>query len=520
MSTSLRARPLFFVLALVTSFVLAACGGGGSGTAVLGDPPPPPAGLEITTTELPSGGLGTPYTSTLQASGAEGPVAWTLATGALPNGLSLAATGTLSGTPTVNGDFAFTVEADDGVNTDTQSLSISVGTLTLAATDGLVLGDAWTQRPITLTSSGQTASVTFSVVSSQSGGALSNENGVAGTATWTPGPTGGASVTDRIRATDTGNGLTFDLDLDVMPDPTANHTASFGSSDVWWVDVSTKLGTHAYATDYHKGLADVGLRAVASTGAVGTEADEIAALWIRVEMLRQLNPMFLRNADGSTGSGLAITFPFEEPGAGYTKPSAASTLSGSPTRYSQMAITHGSTSGVIGTAFLDSLTNNSHENDTTSGTVELGVFPNQITPIFNSAYSNTLDNNPITAGDVDALKALLYGLPSPGGRYTLIRNIGQGFARTVAAVLAHEIGHSLGLDHTSPSQSGSIMNSSALISPSATYSFTTDDVTTLQSGLPGAGKSTGAQTGSQKASAPEGGVRVCRCRLCATQEQR
>lgn len=520
MSTSLRNRSLALVLTLVSSIALVACGGGGGGgTAVLGDPPPA-VELAIITTSLPGASLGTPYSSTLQASGAVGPVAWSLTVGTLPDGLNLASSGTISGTPTVEGTFAFTVAADDGASTDTQSLSIGVGTLSLAATDGLVLGDAWTQRPITLTSSGQTATVTFDIISNQSGGALSNENGVAGTATWTPGTTGGASTTDRIRATDTGNGLTFDLDLDVMPDPTANHTASFGSSDVWWIDVSTKFGTHAFTTDYHKGLADVGLRAASSTGAVGTEADQIAALWMRIEMLRQLNPMFLRNANGSTGSGLAITFPFEEPGAGYAKPSAASTLSGSPVRYSQMAITHGSTGGVIGTAFLDALSNNSHENDTTSGTVELGVFPNQITPIFNGAYSNTLDNNPITAADVDALKALLYELPSPGGRYTLIRNIGRGFARTVAAVLAHEIGHSLGLGHTSPSQSGSIMNPSALISPSATYAFTTADVTTLQGGLPGAGKSTGSQTASQKAAAPAGGVRVCRCRLCATAEER
>jgi len=42
---------------------------------------------------------------------------------------------------------------------------------------------------------------------------------------------------------------------------------------------------------------------------------------------------------------------FEEPGAGYNKPSPASTLQGLPTRYSQMAFTHGTNDGVIGTAF-------------------------------------------------------------------------------------------------------------------------------------------------------------------------
>ncbi|MDJ0523329.1 MAG: matrixin family metalloprotease [Planctomycetota bacterium] len=519
MAMSIRVRPFALVFALIASFALAACGGGGGGGEVLGEPPPP-ATLTITTTTVPGGSIGQAYATTLQASGAQGPVTWSLSSGSLPGGLGLAANGTISGTPTANGDFGFTVEADDGTSTDTQALSIGIGTLDLEATDGLVIGDAWTNRAVTLGTTGHTASVTFSVISNQSGGALSNVNGSAGTATWTPGSSGGSTVSDRIRATDTGNGLTIDLDIDVMPNPVENHTASFGSSDVWWIDTTTKLGSHAFASDYHKGLADVGLRATGSTGAVGNEADELAALWIRIEMLRQLNPMFLRNADGSEGSGLAITFPFEEPGAGYTKPAAATTMSGSPTRYSQMALTHGSTNGVIGTAFLDQLNNDSHENDTSAGQIELGVFPNQIVSIFNGAYSNTLDNNPITMADVDVLRALLYEQPSPGGRYTLIRNIGRGFARTVSAVLAHEIGHSLGLDHTSPSQPGSIMNASALISPSATYSFTSADVTTLQSGLPGAGKSTGAQTAAQKAGGASKGVRVCTCQLCAHREKR
>lgn len=511
-----RLRSLSSLVILIAALALSACGGGGLGTEVLGQPPPPT--LEITTTSLPGGSVGNAYLATLAATGAQGPLVWSLPSGTLPPGLTLAAGGTISGTPTTNELHAFTVAVTDGAASDTQALSINVGALNLSVTAGLTFGDAWTNSAVSLSAGGQTGSVTFSVLSNESGGALSNVNGAAGTATWTPGSTGGSGISDRIRATDGGNGQTLEVDVDVMPNPAASHAASFGSSDVWWVDTSTKEGSHAYATDYHQALVDVGLRAPSSTGATGTEADDIAALWLRVELLRQLNAMFLRNPDGSEGSGLAITFPFEEPGAGYTKPDAGSTLGGLPTRYSQMAVAHGSASGVIGTAFMDGTNNNSHENDTTAGSLELGVFPNQISPIFNGAYGNTLDDNPITNSDIDALKALLYELPSPGGRYNLIRSIGRGYARTLAAVFAHEVGHSLGLDHTSPSQSGSIMNPSALISPSATYAFTSADISTLQSGLPGAGKTAGSQTASQKTAAPvpEGGVRVCRCRACTT----
>ncbi len=498
-----------FLLATLLTVSLAACGGGGGALHNSGGT----AGLAITTTTLPGASTTGAYSTTLVTTNAQGPVTWSLTAGALPPGLDLgASSGVISGTATTLGTYDFTVQAEDDVTSATRPLRLTVADLGLHATAGLVFGDAWTNTPVSLSTNGQTGSVSFSIVSSGSGGSFSGLNPSAGTATWTPGTVGGPTVTDRLRATDAANGQTFDLDLGVMVDPTASHVAGFGSSDVWWVDTASKTGAHAFTTDYHKALADIGLRAPGSTGATGTEADDLAAMWFRVALLRRVNPMFLRNADGSVGTGLAITFPFTEPGTGFTKPAAGAWFSGAPTRYSQMAITEGSQSGVIGTAFLDAADNGSHENNTTAGSVELGIFMNQITGIFNNAYGNTLDNNPITVADVPALKALLYELPSPGGRYNLIRRIGQGFAKTIAAVVAHEVGHSLSLDHTTPSQPGSIMNASALISPQASYAFTSADITALQAALPGAGKSTGGQTASQKVTAGGIGLRICRCR--------
>ena len=507
--TSPRRACLVFLALL--SLGLVACGGGSAAPIA---PPGGTGALTITTVNLPGGTLGAPISCPpLEVTNAQGTPVWDLTSGALPDGLVLSPTGNITGTPTAEGLFAFVVRATDSVGSDTQPLDISVGIIAMSVSGGVVQGDAWTQKPVTLTTSGATASVSFSVVASDSGGAFASSNPAAGTAVWTPGPTGGAGVLDTLRATDTGSGQAVDVSFPVMPDPSANHTASFGSTDVWWVDPSEKFGTHAFTTDFHKALADAGLRAPGSTGAVGSEADELADLWFRIEILRQVNVMFLRNADGSAGAqGLPISFPFEEPGAGYTKPGNAGYLGGSPTRYSQMGLTHGSTNGVIGTAFVDGTLNPFHENDTSDATMELGVFTNQIVPIFNGSYRSTLDDNPITGADVDALKALLYELPNPGGRYTLIRDIGRGLARTIAAVLAHEAGHSLGLGHTSPSAPNSIMNASASISPSATYSFTSQDVTTLQAALPGTGKTTGGQSAHKPGAVPEGGVVVCNCR--------
>lgn len=63
---------------------------------------PPPATLEITATSpMPSGIVGTAYTTTLTATGGVPPYTWTKTSGVIPSGMSLnASTGVFSGTPT------------------------------------------------------------------------------------------------------------------------------------------------------------------------------------------------------------------------------------------------------------------------------------------------------------------------------------------------------------------------------------------------------------------------------------
>jgi hypothetical protein len=69
--------------------------------------------LAITTTSLPGGMVGTVYTATLTASGGTMPYTWSLASGALPPGVSLSQGGSLTGTPTVSGQFSFSIRVTD-----------------------------------------------------------------------------------------------------------------------------------------------------------------------------------------------------------------------------------------------------------------------------------------------------------------------------------------------------------------------------------------------------------------------
>jgi hypothetical protein len=89
------------------------------------------APLVSTTGTLPGAKFGVAYSQTLTASGGIVPLKWSLAAGSgpLPTGLTLSATGVLSGTPTAVGTFPFIVQVADAATPQqvaTKSFSIAV----------------------------------------------------------------------------------------------------------------------------------------------------------------------------------------------------------------------------------------------------------------------------------------------------------------------------------------------------------------------------------------------------------
>lgn len=89
-----------------------------------------PADLQITTSTLPSGIVGTSYDQALGVSGGIAPYGWALTSGALPPGLQMSASsGRISGTPASVGTFSFVVQASDAQTPPdlaTASLSITI----------------------------------------------------------------------------------------------------------------------------------------------------------------------------------------------------------------------------------------------------------------------------------------------------------------------------------------------------------------------------------------------------------
>ena len=148
------------------------------------------AGPEITSGTLANGTVGTAYSETLTST-VTGSVTWSVRSGSLPNGLSLSASGAITGTPTVAGTFPFTVRASNGSDTAEKQLFIYIAALPAGPaapeiTSGtLVNGTAGTAYSQTLTVTGIT-SPSWSVKAGSSlpaGLSLSTAGVISGTPT-------------------------------------------------------------------------------------------------------------------------------------------------------------------------------------------------------------------------------------------------------------------------------------------------------------------------------------------------
>ncbi len=140
------------------------------------------AAVTITTATLPGGTVGTPYSQTLAASGGTAPLTWSVSTGALPTGLTLSATGSLTGTPTAAGTFTFTIQVADATRaTATKSFTITVTALTIttATLPNGTVGTAYTAT--TLAAAGGAPPYSWSASGLPSGLSMSSAGVISGT---------------------------------------------------------------------------------------------------------------------------------------------------------------------------------------------------------------------------------------------------------------------------------------------------------------------------------------------------
>ncbi len=187
--------------------------------------------ITVTNPAVNSGVAGSPFSQTFTQSGGIGATTFSLASGTLPTGLSLAANGTLSGTPTQTGSFAITVKATDSNGCfgtgATYTLTITCQTITVTnpAVSSGVAGAAFSQ---TFTQSGGIGATTFSLASGTlpTGLSLAANGNLSGT----PTQTGSFAIT--VKATDSngcsGTGATYTMTISCQTITVNNPSVSTG----------------------------------------------------------------------------------------------------------------------------------------------------------------------------------------------------------------------------------------------------------------------------------------------------
>ena len=104
----------FRLLLLVGATTLAGCVGTSLQSSQALNPPPATASLKISTNSLPNGEVDLSYQGSIVATGGTPPYSWSVAAGALPNGLALdSVSGIISGQPASAGTFGFAIGVQD-----------------------------------------------------------------------------------------------------------------------------------------------------------------------------------------------------------------------------------------------------------------------------------------------------------------------------------------------------------------------------------------------------------------------
>src|ERR1700687_1909143 len=165
----------------------------------------------ITPSSLPSGTQNVAYSAPLAAPGGTTPYTWSVATGTLPAGLTIASgTGVISGTPTVAGTSNFTVRVTDTNSlTATQALSLAVAAPLTVTTTSLPGGTQNVAYSATLAATGGTTPYTWSIATGTLPAGLTIASGT-GVISGTPTVAGTSNFT--VRVTDT-NSLTTTKNL-------------------------------------------------------------------------------------------------------------------------------------------------------------------------------------------------------------------------------------------------------------------------------------------------------------------
>ena len=233
-----------------------------------------PAPVAISTTSLPNGIVNSPgYSATLQSTGGATPITWAVTAGVLPTGLTLAANGAITGTPTTAGTSNFSVTATDSSTpalTATKALSITIVPVLSITTSSLPNGVTSAAYTATLQSTGGVAPITWTVsIGSLPAGLTLNPG--TGAISGTPTAAGTSSFT--VQAADSGapqQKVTKALSITIVQQLViTNASLPTGAvNSIYSATLQSSGGTPAVTWAVTVGTLPAGLTLNAATGAI------------------------------------------------------------------------------------------------------------------------------------------------------------------------------------------------------------------------------------------------------------
>jgi hypothetical protein len=236
-----------------------------------------PSTLAIATSALPPGTQSSSYSRALQATGGTSPYTWSISSGTLPAGLSLASsTGLVSGTPTASGNFSFGVTVQDaGSPAQTASATITLslvaaGTPLAISSTTLPGGTSNQAYSATLNATGGKAPYTWSIPPNTLPAGLSL-NQSTGLISGTPTGTGTSNFTVAVAdAESPAQSKSVSLSIAVAaPALTISASLPGGSANTAYSSLmSATGGTPAYTWSISSGSLPAGLTLAATTGII------------------------------------------------------------------------------------------------------------------------------------------------------------------------------------------------------------------------------------------------------------
>ncbi|MCS7026039.1 MAG: Ig domain-containing protein [Bryobacteraceae bacterium] len=273
------------------------------------------SGLAVTTTALPGGSVGQPYSATLAATGGSGSgYVWSVIAGALPPGLTLSASGVISGTPTTNGISNFTVQVtDSSLQTASRPLSITIGATLTIVTQTLPNGQVGVAYNQMVAAAGAIGSLQWSVVGSLPPGLTLNP--ATGVLAGTPTQNGSFNFTLRVQdssAASAQRAFTIVIgDSFTITTPTALPNATEGVS--YSQVLSASGGQAPYTWSLLVGVLPPGLSLTPTTGLISGSPTTVGSFSFIVQVTDATQQTATKAFTITIGGRLSILTPAQLP---------------------------------------------------------------------------------------------------------------------------------------------------------------------------------------------------------------